>query len=399
MNLLNPAKLLLGLLAAILLLSSTAKGFLFRQQDEIYLSGDYKEDVYLLGGTVNFDGNIVSDLFMAAGTATFNGTADGNVYTAARHATVNGQVERSYHGFAQYITINALIDGDATAFGQELTLSNESHIGRDAALFAAVTFLNGTIDRDAYINSDDVNVTGRIDGNVRIRGDRITIAPSAYIGGNLEYTSKQKAEISSEARIVGETKWKKVTSATSTHSPVGTNPPPTGFWTSLIFLVGSIIVGIVLLATKRNGVIAIADEIKSNWLVDGLLGLALIIVAPIVLFLLAITVIGLPLALVGFSAYGITFWAGKILTGIAIGAGLLSLTKREGRPSFGWSLVIGMIILALLFKIPYFSWLIYVLAWSVGAGALAVVFFRRYRNGRTSSPTATASAGQAEASA
>jgi cytoskeletal protein CcmA (bactofilin family) len=397
MNMLSSVKCLTGLLSAVLLLSSSASGFYFKSQDEIYLSGDFEEDVILAGSTVNFDGSVVGDLFMGARIGTFNGNILGNLHTAGQRATINGTVERSYRGFAQNIIVNADVGGDATLFCQDLTLSNESRIGRDAAFFCAAAFLNGAIDRDAYIFAGEVNISGRIEGNVKINADRITIAPTAHIGGNLEYSSEEKAKISSEAQIMGETKWKKETSATGAADISSMAPPPTGPVWSLIFLAGSIIIGIVIVVSKRAGVTAVVEEIKSNALVSGALGLAIIIVAPILLLLFGFTVIGLPLAIVGMAAYSILFWTGKVFVGIALGVWILSLRKKEGSPSLGWALLLGMIVLALLFKIPLLGWVTYLVAWALGAGALALIFFRRYRNGRKTSPSASAEAGPAQA--
>ncbi len=382
-------KVVFCLIAILTLLSSTASGFYFKSEDEIYLSGDFDEDVFLLGGNVNFDGSVVGDLFMAARTTTSNGDIMGNLHTVGQIATVNGSIERSYRAVVQTLVLNADIGGDATLFAQEITLSNDARVGRDAALFGATTVINGSIGSDAHIFSGKVNITGRIEGNLKIEAQKIIIAPSAYIGGNLEYTSGEKAEISSEAQIMGETKWKKETSASGEGSFLDWTPPPGGFVWSLVFLAGSILVGIVMVLSKRAGVSRVVEEIQDNGLVSGALGFALVFVVPVLVVMVGVTVIGLPLALIAFATYGALFWIAKVFAGIAIGVWIIGAMKKEGRPSLGWALLLGMLILALLFKIPYLGWVFYLIAWSLGLGAVTIVFFRRCRNnGRSAQATA-----------
>jgi hypothetical protein len=56
----------------------------------------------------------------------------------------------------------------------------------------------------------------------------------------------------------------------------------------------------------------------------------------------------------------------------------------------GWSLVVGLILLALLYKIPILGWFIYLAAWSVGIGAMSMLLFRKRKNAVVSNSTGAA---------
>jgi hypothetical protein len=96
--------------------------------------------------------------------------------------------------------------------------------------------------------------------------------------------------------------------------------------------------------------------------------------------------VGIPAAIAGLALYSVFFLVGKIIAGIFLGALLIGLMRREGRVSLGWSLIVGMILLFLLFKIPLVGWFLYILAWSLGTGAILLVIFRR-RSNATTAPT------------
>jgi hypothetical protein len=98
---------------------------------------------------------------------------------------------------------------------------------------------------------------------------------------------------------------------------------------------------------------------------------------PLILVLTCVTVVGIPLAIAGFAVYTLVFLMAKIFVGITIGLLLLGLLKKSGRISLGWALLVGMILLAIGYKIPIVGWIAYILAWAVGAGALTMRLFKR----------------------
>ncbi|MGB5105513.1 MAG: polymer-forming cytoskeletal protein [Candidatus Zixiibacteriota bacterium] len=364
--------------AAVLLLFGLVNplaAFYFQKSDEIYLSGEFDEDVLLAGGTVNFDGAILGDLNAASRIVTFDGMVDGNLNAAAQKITVNGEICRSLRAFAQTVSINSRIDGDVVAFASDITFSEDASVGRDIALFGTEAFVSGAVGADAYVNGNIVTISGRIEGDLKVSAAKISIAPGAYVGGDFSYESKEKAKISPDAQILGETRWKKRTGGESGMGYMV--PPPSGPIWSLLFLLASVVIGITVIAVNRNFVNSVAGEIRHNGAVAGLLGLAIVIVLPVAILLSGITIAGLPIAFAGLSLYAIFFLLGKIFVAITIGMILMGLIRKGKNVSLGWSLIIGLVLVALMFKIPVVGWIIYLVAWIVGTGAMVISACRR----------------------
>ncbi len=355
----------------------TASAFVYRSGDEIYLTGNYEEDLYLFGSSVNFEGNLRGDLISAAYTVTVNGELDGSVNAFARRVTINGDIRRSLHGAAEFFTINSTVEGDVVAFAQEVILTSDALLMHDVALFGANLIVDGVIEGDCDLKGGTVTISGRIDGNVRITADKITISPSAVIEGDLDYESTSRAKIASEAQVVGETRYKRMTRSSMNEADLPMSPPPSSWLWSFLFFCGTFIIGLILILFKRDMIERVSTDMRQRFLLHGLVGFLLLMVAPVLILLLAITFIGLPLAAAGTTVYILLFIVSKIFVGITLGMVVISLFKHNGRISLGWSLLLGMTLLSLLFKIPVFGWLVYLAAWAIGAGAITFCFFRR----------------------
>ena len=368
----------LGLMLIWLLTTcTTLSGYQFKKGNDLYITDDYQEDLFLWGTTVNFDGSIVGDIIAGGRIVTINGTTDGSIIAGCQRLTVNGEICRSLRCFAQTLNITSQVDGDVVAFVAEMTLGNDAVIGRDLAVFSGDVFIDGTVNGGAYISAGTVTIAGQIVGDVTIKADNISITPDAVIGGELNYTSKTKANIAPDAKIAGDVKWKKKSKSSESSESSGMIPRPIGAFWSLIFLGGSLLLGIALILVKRDRVIAITEEIRSNAALDGLIGLAVIVAIPVLLVLIAISLVGIPVAMAGLAVYLLVFLTAKVLVGITIGLLLLRLLKKEGRISLGWALLVGMILLAIGYKIPIVGWVVYFVAWAIGAGALTMLLFRK----------------------
>jgi cytoskeletal protein CcmA (bactofilin family) len=364
-------------LILFLTICATVSGYQYRKGNDVYITGDSQEDLFLTGSTVNFDGSIVGDIFAAARVITINGNVDGNVIAGAQKVTVNGDICRSLRCFAQTVNITSRVDGDVVTFSADMTLGSDAVIGRDIAVYSGEAFLDGTVAGKAYVSGGNVTIAGRIDGDVTIIADKISVTPDAVIGGELNYTSQTKATIASDAQITGDVKWKKKSKSSESSGYSGMIPRPVGLFWSMIFFVGSLILGIAIILIRRDQVVAVAEEIKKNAALDGLIGIGLIVVMPVLLILIGVTVVGIPLAIAGFAIYTLVFLMAKIFVGITIGLLLLGLLKKSNRISLGWALLVGMILLAIGYKIPIVGWIAYVLAWAVGAGALTMRLLKR----------------------
>jgi hypothetical protein len=121
----------------------------------------------------------------------------------------------------------------------------------------------------------------------------------------------------------------------------------------------------------------VADTISKEPLVTGGVGLLSIVVAPILLVLLTITIILIPVTILGTLLVGLAVLFGWVAIGYEIGQRLALLFKTTWHPSIAAG--IGVLLLGLVTGfatlIPCIGWLVGVIVAILGLGAVVISRF------------------------
>ena len=221
-------------------------------------------------------------------------------------------------------------------------------------------------------------IAGRIGKNVNLNlansnKQSLTIASEAVIGGDLNYTSKEDANISSGSSITGK--------ITKENVPINNiNWLKIYLWSILFSIFSALVVGLLIIFVGKNisaKILLKIEEIPNKLIVPGLI-IALIL--PPLALLLAFTVIGIPLALIIMAWWFIMIYIAKILTAILIGRLLIKKITKKKEPSSLWSLSLGVVICWLLFTIPFIGWILSLIAIWLGLGGIYFYASSQLRN-------------------
>jgi hypothetical protein len=119
--------------------------------------------------------------------------------------------------------------------------------------------------------------------------------------------------------------------------------------------------------------------VGSGWLSLGL-GVGILAGVPVAIIIAAITLIGLPAALMLLAVYLAAIYLAKIWVGAFLGRILL---KRSGASTGDWwlGLLVGLLILTIVGFIPYLGGLLRFGVVCLGLGALAAQLYRSLRTG------------------
>ena len=106
------------------------------------------------------------------------------------------------------------------------------------------------------------------------------------------------------------------------------------------------------------------------------MGLLTVVAVPVLLVVLVVTIVGIPLALVGAIVFGLLVWAALIYGRFAVGSWLLSLADVDNR----WlALLVGLIVLGLAARISWVGGVIDFVVLLLGLGAIAALGYAGYR--------------------
>jgi len=101
------------------------------------------------------------------------------------------------------------------------------------------------------------------------------------------------------------------------------------------------------------------------------------------LLLIAITVVGIPLSIIGVFLFIGFVWVGAVYGRYAIGTWLSGLAGTGNR----WvGLLVGVLVVAALKRLPFLSGLVELLVVLLGLGALSLAVVDRYRRGSRAEP-------------
>jgi cytoskeletal protein CcmA (bactofilin family) len=337
------------------------------------ISGNF----YAAGENISIDGSIGGDLIVAGKTINVNGSVDGDIIAIGQNITINGAVGGNIRIVGNSLNINSAVARNVNALGGNVIMGPASRVGWDVYAMGSVVEMRGIIDGRLSGYAGQALITGKIGKSVDLSlagntNSLLTLTPTAIINGDLTYTAKNTANISSQAGVAGKTEHR---------LPVvrENNWLMTWLWAKLFSIFSALVVGLVLIFGLKNITGGILDKIEEAPAKNILPGLALMLVLPPVAIILAATLIGIPLALITIVIWLILSYLAQIISAIWLGRLLVTKISKQNW-SLVWSLALGVIILWFISAIPFIGWLICLTATWLGLGAIWSYAYNQYRN-------------------
>ncbi|MCX6826490.1 MAG: polymer-forming cytoskeletal protein, partial [candidate division Zixibacteria bacterium] len=276
-----------------------------------------------------------------------------------------GKTNRSARLFGYMINTNGDIGGNLMVFGNDASIGEKSIIKRDFLCRAQRVNIDGTVQGNANIAAANVVISGTIEGNADITAEKLMIVPPAIIKGYLHYTSRNEAVIEEGSVITGDKRWKLPEVKKEDEEGVS--------FLSAIFrfalFVMALVTGLVLILFFREHTRESSRQIEKSFWVTLATGCLAFIVFTFGAIILLVLIIGIPLALLLISLGMTLFYVGKIYLSIALGRWIFRLFRPHREFAIGFELLLGLIVLTILFQLPYLGCLIYIITALIGMGA------------------------------
>ncbi|MES0342157.1 MAG: hypothetical protein ABUK08_07575 [Candidatus Humimicrobiaceae bacterium] len=344
---------------------------------DIFVSEDVAGDLVMAGGRINVDGNIAQDLMVAGGMITINGDVGDDIRTAGGTINISGDVK-----------------DDLLATGGQISISKASVIGGVLVLTGVTLDISGTVEDNAILSGGTITISGKIDGDVKIDDvESLKVTGSAEITGDLVYSSSTRANISDDAVIGGEVKETIVKDVRP--ETLKTDRTPWTVFTatyiggSIIDFLGLFILGIILILAIPGFFQKFNDRMKNTlgYCVGG--GAIVLFGVPIasgiifiISILLFITIVGSGLGIVVMASnvimlivYGLLIYLSTIFLSYLLGRTILSKTSLN-MDKYGWKVLaylIGLVIIMIVYSIPFVGWIIRFAGILFGLGGLSLV--------------------------
>ncbi len=350
-------KLLVGsaLLLALSLVGyvGLAQAHSVKTGDSVVVGKDEKIDntLYTAGNNINVDSEVIGDVFCAGQTININGTVEGDIRAAGQDVTVNGTVE-----------------GNATIAAQAFTLTSSGKIGGDVTLGSADGTFNGSVGRDITAGGGTLTIASQVGRDITGTFENLKLTSSARVQGSIDYTSNNQLQKLSGAVVTG-----KVTQTVpeQTSSKRGAVFGFSVGW-FLYWFLAMLVTALVLTLLFPRLFQTVTDQgMPRPW--EALLtGFVASIAVPVLLVILAITAVGIPLALILGLMWAIVAMLSGPVFGYYIGRHVL---RGSRRPIL--IMLSGASLLLVLYFIPVVGFIALLAAFWIGTGMLLLELFRR----------------------
>jgi len=316
-----------------------------------------------------------------------------NLIVAAGMIRINGQVEGDLIVAGGQVQISGLIAGDVIAAGGSIIIDETASVGKNLLLAGGQIMINGKINGNIKAFAGEVQINGPVDGNVvvtggtftldnsisgstRIEAEEINLENKASIAGDFKYSSPNKPIVMSSAKIHGKTIILP-REEQNLRSPYS-NPD---FWIGK--LLGSIsywILGLIVLALIPRALQRHVDNLGNKFWQSLGLGFVSLIAAVIGFFILAITIIGFPLALIGGAILLILLYVSKLLFAFYLMQKLsgIEFAKDHNKWSAAGMLFLSIVVIEFIGLLPviggFFSFVVIL----IGLGAHIMTKWQMY---------------------
>ncbi|MDO8572975.1 MAG: hypothetical protein Q7S11_04420 [bacterium] len=345
------------LIVAMVLVPATLFALELRvgEQPSISSGERIEGDTYIAGGSVQSSGIIEGDLIVAGGSILINGSVLADIIAVGGNITILGTVGDDVRVAGGNIIISAPIGGDLVVGGGQVQITGAGVDG-DLLVGGGVVHIDAPIKGNIHIGGGEIFLNAPVTGNVEFNGDKLTLGKSANIGGDLTYRAKKEAVIEEGAVVQGGTKyesWENAREGYKSPLPVILSIFVLGKFFAL--LVCSLLLGLFF---RRY-----ANELVQKAVAQPLLeigrGFVTLIVLPVASMLLFVTLVGIPLGILGMVSFIGAIVFSLIAVPIVLGSVAQKWIFKGDHYEVSWkTILLGAVLYAILGVVPFVGWII-----------------------------------------
>jgi cytoskeletal protein CcmA (bactofilin family) len=359
-------------LCTLLALPTGASATEFRKGDSVTVAKEetIKGDMYITGARrARIEGTVDGDLIVFCESLDISGHVTGDVINFSQRARISGQVDGNVRGANNSLTITGTIGKNVMTFEETLTIDPSGKVGGSLTSFAANLGMEGNVGRDALLFTAHANLSGKIGGGVRAKGDSLIIGSTAVIDGPVHFEGHSRPEVSASAKLASPVEFKQTEKRESYRE--------SGYYVwQVIWAAAFVLFGLVLFTLMpkfAQDTVAAAEQYG----VTAGLGVLVLFGVPIAAIIACITVVGLFIGLSTLFVWYASLYFAQIIVGAVIGQWLM------GRTSELWPLIgrmaVGLAIVRLCTTIPHVGGWVKFAAILWGIGAISLSLYRRFQ--------------------
>ncbi len=325
------------------------------------------ESLVVSGERVRIDGVISGDLFVLAERLALRGEVQGNLFALVREFEMSGVVTGSLHVISESAVIEGETRRDVYALCEHFRFARPARVGRDLSVMTPGVEIQGAVGRDLVVWGKWTELRGSVGRTLRAR-HKLALLDGARVGGDVVLGAHPGSEIEiAESAVVGGEARNESHEHHMARSVDHYRKGHFYLWVAVL-VSGTFLVGMVL-HLFMPGLYDVQLATSSEFFRSLGVGFLTFLAVPCVLLISALTVIGIPLALMGLWLYLTTLYVAFIVLASLIGAAI-TRSRSKTLHSFGLALLVGLLVVILAITVPYVGGLVRVVVLLCGLGLL-----------------------------
>ncbi|MDH4157249.1 MAG: hypothetical protein OEW00_08240 [candidate division Zixibacteria bacterium] len=368
----------------------------FEKSERIHITNLHRldDDLYAFGSYITVDGQIDGDLIAGAYEIQTNGNTTGsqNIFSYTyRHS---GKALGAVRVFGYAVTIDGYVGRSLVAGGNSVRIGQGGIIEKDVAIWANMATVEGTISGRLAFTGNTIYLSGFVNGQVDIEAAQINITAPAVINGDFHYTAREHIDFDtlSGVTILGKTYW---------HEPsIDEDAEESDTFPAVVLttskMLAAFLFGIIFINFFKKYAVESFAQLRSRFAVaaaSGFLGFFIVVLSLVILviagvlflagwllirgdlallgaLILIISILTMPIFSFASVSGGLLLYSGKVLLACLVGYWLIRIFKSNPTELSKTQLFVGLVILTVLFALPYVGIVIYLLASIIGAGSI-----------------------------
>lgn len=366
---------LAGFLAALTLaVPATAQD---REDDTAVLG--FGGDRYAAGEDLRLDQTTAGDLFAIGEELHLTAATGGTVHMAGRTVEIEATPGGALYAAGYEVTVSADLPGPATLFGAEVRV--EGAVGGNLRLFAQDAKITGALSGSALIAANELTLDAPVAGDLMLAAEEIDWGDGASVDGQVILYVEEGERVEVPARVAPAERVEQ-REREAFRGDVGPSVADLRRGAVRTALFG-FVMSVLFVAALATAAVAIAPERVAHWRETALARPGRSVVAGFLLlstivgsgFVLALTIIGIPLLPALLFGAGLAGYAGYVLGSYILGVGLwqrLGNDIPEGVLQKAGLAALGAVVAGLIGLIPFLGWLVVLALAFAGLGAIAL---------------------------
>ncbi len=328
-----------------------------------------KRDLFFAGSQLRIDGTVDGDVYTLSQDLDVTGHVTGDIICVARSARISGQVDGSVRCVTNNIAISGTVEKNITSMNEDIHLDSAAKVGHNLMTMGQIVNLDGKVGRDAFAMFETGIISGYIGGNLKARGQSLTISSGAQIDGQAKFEGAKPAEVASGAKLASPLEYTKLEHKSRA------DQGGLGYYIWRVIWAGAwILLGLVLVSLMPTFAVEAVESAERYGAALGL-GVLVFFGVAIAAIIACITIVGMLVGISSLFLWIVALFSSYVVVGAVVGRWILGKTY-EFWPAVG-RMALGVLIVVVVTGLPRIGGWIKFGIWIWGMGAIALALYRR----------------------